>query len=192
MADRIAEEKTALRAGIAGTAAALTEEYKKKASAAIAEAVLSSPAFRMARTVFLYRSTELEPDTRPILAAVWEAGKTALMPRCRNRPFMDAVPVLPGTEWRPGPFGIPEPMGEAFAPEEIDLAVVPCVAASPSGDRLGHGGGYYDAFLEKTGAYRLCLCFSALLSDRIPVGAHDLKMDAVVTENTVFSALPRG
>ena len=99
---------------------------------------------------------------------------------------MDAVPVEPDTVWQPGPFGIPEPIGAPFPPKEIDLAVVPCVSAAPSGLRLGHGGGYYDAFLAGTGAYRLCLCFSALLADSIPAEAHDLKMDAVVTERAVL------
>ena len=49
-------------------------------------------------------------------------------------------------------FWNPEPVPEArlIRPEEIDLAVIPCLSCDGKGRRLGKGGGYYDRYLEGT------------------------------------------
>ena len=79
-------------------------------------------------------------------------------------------------ELRPGRLGIPAPGPEANAvpPAEIDLALIPGVAAGRDGSRLGHGGGYYDAFLPETRAKKICLCFEKLLTDGIPMDETDV------------------
>ena len=51
---------------------------------------------------------------------------------------------------------------------------------------MGHGVGYYDRFLVDRRCKKVCLCYESLLSDQIPMDAHDIPMDAVVTEEAIY------
>ena len=87
-------------------------------------------------------------------------------------------------EVEPGLMGIPAPK----MPERTDgipaadLILVPCVAASPGGIRLGHGAGYYDRFLAGQSGKTVCLCFRALLRPDLPAEDTDIPVDLVVTD----------
>ena len=70
----------------------------------------------------------------------------------------------------------------AAVPEDIDLAIVPCVGAAADGRRLGRGGGYHDRFLARYTGSALLLCREKLLCPDIPREAHDICMPAVITE----------
>ncbi len=163
----------------------LTAEYRRAASAAIAGQVIADPAFRSAGTVFVYLSMASEPDTAPILDAALCAGKRVCVPRSYAPPRMDAVRYTSREELRPGRYGIPEPPSCAalIPPQEIDFAVIPCVCASLNGARLGHGAGYYDAFLGSHPRIEtVCLCFAALLREDIPMSPADVFMGKVISE----------
>jgi 5-formyltetrahydrofolate cyclo-ligase len=48
-------------------------------------------------------------------------------------------------------FGIPEPInGKELKVEDIDIVLVPLLAFTSNGHRLGYGKGFYDRFLSKT------------------------------------------
>ena len=183
----IDSDKRALRALARKRLAALTAEYRRAANAAMAEAVLGHPAFQRAGTVFCYVSLPTEPDTGPILRAALSLGKRVCVPRCREKPRMDAVLIRSLDDLAPGTLGIPEPVtGDAVPPGEIGLTLVPCLAADKAGHRLGHGGGYYDAFLAAAPGPALCLCFRELLLPALPAAPWDVPVDAVVTEDGVL------
>ena len=178
-------DKKSLRKDLRARAAALPEEERRAASRAIAKRVIESVAFRRAETVFAFISTALEPDTARILEAAWAAGKRVAVPKCGEHGAMRALLLTGPEELRPGMYGLPEPPEDA--PEvEPDLILVPCLAASRDGARLGHGGGYYDRYLRRRSATTLCLCFEALLSEDIPMTELDVPMDCVVTERGVY------
>ena len=85
-----------------------------------------------------------------------------------------------------GAFGISEPQGEVpVAAEEIDLMIVPGVAFTRAGDRLGRGKGYYDRYLSREGfrAYCVGVCYEHQLLAELPVEPHDRRMDEVVSGN---------
>ncbi len=66
----------------------------------------------------------------------------------------------------------------------IDLVVVPGVAFTASGHRLGQGGGWYDRFLTelRPGVMRIGVCFAECLVDYVPTEDHDVTMDLVITD----------
>ena len=186
------EQKKEYRARLSERASALEPAARAAESAAISDTVLRSFAFRQARTVFCFVSLPSEPDTRPILEETLRSGKTLLVPKCVGK-TMVPVPVTDLSALKPGAYGIPEPVSLPSAPcPEPDLVLVPCVAASKTGARLGHGAGYYDAYLAACPAPKVCLCFDALLLPDLPAEPHDVPMDAVVTASGVFACANGG
>lgn len=172
----------------------LTVEYRRAASASIAGQLIAVPGFRSAGTVFVYLSMESEPDTAPILEAALSAGKRVCVPRSYAPPRMDAVRYTSREELRPGRYGIPEPPPAAavIPAREIDFAVIPCVCASLNGARLGHGAGYYDAFLGPHPRIEtVCLCFGALLREDIPMSPSDIFIGQVISERDDLRRLQR-
>jgi len=63
--------------------------------------------------------------------------------------------------------------------------LVPGRAFDRKGNRLGRGGGYYDRFLGALDAV-LCGCgYAVQIVDDVPVDAHDLPLQIIVTEDEV-------
>ena len=160
----------------------LTPEYCRAAGERIAEQVLEMPEWAEARTVMAFVSMPGEPDTGAILREALVAGKTLLLPRCLENGRMEALPVSSPEELKPGRFGIPEPppnLSDAVIPDP-DLILIPCVAATEQGERLGHGAGYYDRWLAEKKGRKICLCFRACLLEALPVEPTDQRMDGVI------------
>lgn len=82
-----------------------------------------------------------------------------------------------------GAYNISEPMGQRLDNLSIiDLAIVPGMAFTADGCRLGRGKGYYDRLLPQlTKAQRLGICFPFQLLPYIPTEQHDIRMNSVVT-----------
>lgn len=85
-----------------------------------------------------------------------------------------------------GSFGILEPQDTRLChAAEIDLMVVPGVAFTSSGNRLGRGKGFYDKYLSREGfrAYCVGVCYAHQLLEQLPTEPHDKPMDMVVSGN---------
>lgn len=85
-----------------------------------------------------------------------------------------------------GSFGILEPQDTKLChAAEIDLMVVPGVAFTSSGNRLGRGKGFYDKYLSREGfrAYCVGVCYAHQLLEQLPTEPHDKPMDMVVSGN---------
>ena len=79
----------------------------------------------------------------------------------------------------------PAPHTVCVEPEEIDFLVVPGVAFTLAGDRMGYGGGYYDRFIPLcTQARVVALAFREQLVDSLPVEEHDLQIPELITPLT--------
>jgi 5-formyltetrahydrofolate cyclo-ligase len=84
-----------------------------------------------------------------------------------------------------GHYGIHQP-GEGHVRsiplEEVDLMVVPALAFDKFCHRLGHGGGYYDRFLEKMPqpVFTVGLAFDFQIVDKLPTHATDIPVDRVL------------
>lgn len=90
----------------------------------------------------------------------------------------------PGQEMVPGAMGILAPAAHtpAVEPQEIDLLIVPGVAFTRAGERLGYGGGYYDRYIPQcTRARIIALAYDEQLVDTLPTEPHDLRIPAIIT-----------
>ncbi|MFT3970880.1 MAG: 5-formyltetrahydrofolate cyclo-ligase [Micropruina sp.] len=151
------------------------------------------------RTIALYASAADEPDTWPLIDALHATGCTVLLPRLGRR---SDGSVRRSPDWaeytgrdhlRPGYAGILEPIGPELGGDALGAAsLVWCagLAATPSGDRLGTGGGWYDRALPLAAADALS---AVLLRDSevlpvLPVEPFDQPVGAIVTEARVLRA----
>ena len=124
-----------------------------------------------------------EPDLRPVVAQ-WLAAAPG---RCAALPVIVGA-VMEFHRWDPtetmarGAYGIAVP---ASAQRVVpDCVLVPCVGFDAAAYRLGYGAGWYDRTLAAMAARPLTLgvAFAACRLDSIHPEAHDIPLDAVVTE----------
>lgn len=178
------EEKAELRRRLRREDAPTAE-----ASAAACRAILELPEYKEAKTVFCFVGAGAEFDTTAILEDALAGGKTLAVPLCVGRSLMEARQIKSLKELvREGSFGIREPIGTTppVDPAQIDFAVIPCLACDRRGFRLGHGGGYYDRYLEKTTFKTALLCRADRVVDRLPAEAWDMPVPIIVTEEEVI------
>ncbi len=158
--------------------------YREKASQSILRQVTELECYETAETVFCYVSTEEEVNTWPLIARSLEQGKRVAVPRCIGKGRMEIRQISNLKQLQKGAYGIMEPSKECplIKKEEIDLGIIPCVSADQRGNRLGHGEGFYDRFLEGVKFSKVLLCFQALMLDEIPIDEYDVTMDQVICE----------
>ncbi len=165
--------------------AQLDAQYTRDASQSIAQRLLESAEWKQAQTVFCFVGREDEIDTRAILKAAIQQGKTLCVPLCTEKGVMHAHIIQRIEELHVGMYGILQPDAETprQLPQTLELCVIPCLCAAPDGTRLGYGGGYYDRFLKKAPqAFQVILCREKMLSQTLICEAHDCRADAVLTE----------
>ena len=147
----IHENKKALRARCREIVKELSPEYIEEASHKIADLLLATDAYKNSNTIFCYMSMGGEPVTDEIIERALEDGKRVGIPLCVGPHEMVVKEYKSGDELARGAFGIREPLAEAteINADEFDLAIVPCVACSKDGRRIGHGAGYYVGSLRQ-------------------------------------------
>jgi 5-formyltetrahydrofolate cyclo-ligase len=96
-------------------------------------------------------------------------------------------------EWVKSKYGIWEAPLEACKPCDASssqpwLVLVPALTASPTGCRLGYGGGFYDKFLKEyaQSVISFCLLPESFLSKNLPKESHDTAVDFIVTEKRII------
>lgn len=119
--------------------------------------LIAVPAVAAAETVLAFTSLPGEPETRSLFVWCAATGRLAAVPEA------DVEPAWP------------------------DVVVVPGLAFTAAGERLGQGGGWYDRFLSDVRAdcTSIGVCFAEQIVDTLPIEAHDVVMDHVVTDRGV-------
>ncbi|MEO5723324.1 MAG: 5-formyltetrahydrofolate cyclo-ligase, partial [Ilumatobacteraceae bacterium] len=135
------------------------------------------PEYVSASMVMAFVGVEGEPDTDTLFAKLRRDGKSLVLPR-----MVDGMirPALPGDALIAGPHNIPEPTGVEVDVAELDLVLVPALAFTSDGVRLGRGGGHYDRFLALCSAPTIGLCFAEQVVDELPVELHDVRVGRIL------------
>lgn len=165
--------KAELRRQLKAERAEVPPERRAVWDAQIRRFLAELPAYQGARRIMTYLSIGWEVDTWGIVAHLEQLGREIYVPVVRREP-RGLVPTLyTGREnLVPAVFGILEPVPGAptLSPAELDLIIVPGLAFTRAGFRIGYGGGYYDRLLAASSAPRWALCTapSSGISSRIP------------------------
>lgn len=118
------------------------------------ERVVEVPAVERAGRVMVFTSIVGEPDTAPFLEWCAARGKATSVPEDH-----------PDPTWP-------------------DVVIVPGLAFTRSGHRLGQGGGWYDRFLagRRSDCVTIGVAFDLQIVETLPIDDHDVHLDHVVTD----------
>ncbi len=146
-------------------------------------AVAELPSYRAAGAVMAFVGTKGEPDTDPLFARLARDGKRLLLPRVEDGRIVVGDGAAPR---RVSAFGISEPTGPALPLSVVEFVIVPGLAFTPAGDRLGYGAGFYDMFLttlatSAPGVPNVGVCFAEQLVESMPTEPHDVRVHQVVS-----------
>lgn len=174
------------------------------ASEIICDRFLVHPAYLSAKTVMWYSNCRSEVRTQAALLGQLATGKRIVIPYCtkdeQGRNKLGLWRLEDFAELVPGMWGILEPPKQRWgepdkeiAPEQLDCVMVPGVAFDQNGGRLGNGAGYYDRLLKDVRADTVLIgvCFESQLVEQVVMEAHDVAMDVVITEKTLYAGKGR-
>lgn len=138
--------------------------------------------WRSARTVGGFVAVRGELAVTPALVAALDRGVTVALPRLAAGRLI--FHRWGGEPLSAGAFGIPEPDGAlpTLDPATFDVLLVPGVAFTPAGARLGQGGGYYDRALVGPCGLTIGVAWAFQVVDTVPIDPWDRPVDALVTE----------
>lgn len=167
---------------------------KDPLSRQICETFVALPEYEAARNVLFYLDVRTEVRTRHYLPTALEHGKQIVVPYCVDGE-LELFHLESMDELDVGMYKILEPRAELRSVESkrvavaaLDLVMVPGVAFDRRGGRMGHGKGYYDKLLEhaRPDTPLVALAFECQLFPEVPMQAHDVFMDKIITELAVY------
>ncbi|HTI52493.1 MAG TPA: 5-formyltetrahydrofolate cyclo-ligase [Planctomycetaceae bacterium] len=176
------------------------QEHKDELSRAICAKFFALPEYARARTVMFYVDVRTEVRTRDDLATALTHNKTIVVPWCNDQGELELFRLESMDDLALGMYKILEPRQELRAlPERqvdvaaLDLVMVPGVAFTREGARMGHGKGYYDKLLEhaRPDVPLVALAFECQLFPEIPTQPHDVFMDKIITEAAIYAGRGR-
>jgi 5,10-methenyltetrahydrofolate synthetase len=188
-------DKKNIRRAVGSAINALSGSARSEKSRLICAALAAWPAWADLELIVSYHPMSIEPDILPLLcrpgaatclvrtpecdgglleARVWNGREDTLVPHPRL-PLLQVPPSLPEQDL--SPWAVP-PAGTWTG-----AALVPGVAFTAGGTRLGRGKGWYDRFLGQwPGLLRIGVCFREQLVDRLPEESWDVRMDMIACD----------
>ncbi|NLE25737.1 MAG: 5-formyltetrahydrofolate cyclo-ligase [Clostridiaceae bacterium] len=180
-------DKSKLKTEIIEKRKLLDESTVKNASETIVRTLQSIPAFKQAKVVLSYMPYGKEVDIRPLNQWILDQGKVLCLPKVISKTEMEARAVNDISQglYKSG-FGVLEPTydNELMDIDKIELVLVPGLAFDKTGNRMGHGNGYYDRFLAScpTNTILIGIAYAFQVFDSIPFDQYDVKVHRLITE----------
>lgn len=175
----ITPDKRALRRAVRAEIAKLSTSDRERLSSQIFSRIAELQEVRQASVIALFASLPDEPQTDEIIERL-SHSKRIVLPRIEGEEmkFYDISEGL-----HEGAFGIMEPIDTTpIEPSEIDVMIVPGVAFTRQGTRLGRGKGFYDKYLSLSGfrAYTIGVCYPCQIVEKLPTEPHDRALSRIV------------
>lgn len=179
--------KNVLRKDILKKRSQMEYGYVQELSTKIQDSLLQSDLWPQTGRVGLYASIKNEVFTFRLFQYSLEQGLHVYFPRVEQG--IAFYEVNGPEDLRRGAWGIPEPNKNCRhipADESLDLLVVPGVAFTKEGCRLGYGQGFYDRYLEDKKLITVGLAYEFQLVPELPCDEWDKKLDAIITEKHIY------
>ncbi len=174
-------DKVVLRREIREKKRAMTQEDIALRSERLAELFVATDAYKQAKTIYGYMPYNQEVRTVPILQRALLDGKKVAVPKVYGD-IMRFIYLDDLSKVEKSSMGIPEPVAdEPVAEDPTALVLMPGVAFTKSGDRIGYGGGYYDRFLAAQSEHpTVALCYDFQVLESLPTEEFDIPVDVVL------------
>ncbi len=161
--------------------AALDAETVRLAGSRACSRLMASPVYEEAEAVLAYWARDGEVPLDDLIADGLRRSKKIFLPRCGDRWYAE---YRPGGVLVRGETGVLEPAGGArYESRGRAVVLVPLLAWTVAGDRLGRGGGWYDRVLPLLGAQAVGVGYEFQQRAQVPIEPWDVRLDFVVTES---------
>lgn len=183
--DKMNNDKVTVRKEIMAKLAKLDKPLYEHLSYEIARTLYRDSLWKNAKTIGITISRFPEVDTYQIIRKAWEEGKQVVIPKClpKNREMVFRE-LKRFNQLESVYSGLLEPIKaktKEVSIHNIDLLIVPGLAFTTEGFRLGFGGGYYDRYLMKYKGNTIALAFEQQIVSSLPIESHDLPVGKIFT-----------
>ena len=187
--------KTGIRKQLLALREKMLPGMRAACSEAISARIANLEIYRQAATILGYMNFGAEFASELWIRQVLANGKRLALPRVnRHTNQLDLYWVDDlENQLEPGLWGIREPVVERCERlatlNEVEFALLPGVAFSRNGVRLGYGGGFYDKLLARM-AHKPALvaaAFALQIVEQIPQDATDMKVEWIITEQETIA-----
>lgn len=176
---------------------ALSPLLRMAMSQAVYHQIKISELIQTHQKIALYRAFGSEVDLSSLIAYIKEIKSEVYLPVVPEEGRLLSFSALNKEGyWKKNRFGILEWISqEMIKPSALDVVFVPLVGFDLQGNRLGQGGGYYDAsfhFLNQTGIQKpqlIGVAFECQCVDNIPKASWDIRLDGIFTEKTYHNVV---
>lgn len=181
------ESKQELRKHMKAVRNGISVEDRSRFNSRIAANLLRETWYPAVKHILVYSAIQSEVDLEEFCEMAANDGKILYYPKVFGQE-MEFFRVYDRRVLKPGAFGVMEPDTDAFSLEVFNdepesVMLVPGVAFSPNGYRLGYGGGFYDRYLAKHPLiYTVGVAFGVQLQAEWEPEEYDISMKEIVTE----------
>ena len=188
------DTKREIRAMMRSKRRDLSSTDRERASLDLTKRLLTLPGILHARRVAAYVANDGEIDPLPALTELVMTGVHGYLPVLFNtrRPRVRFARYFPNTPLAKGRFDIPIPLHDQknlLDPVQLDWLLMPLVAFDANGNRLGMGGGFYDASLASRRAKKnwlrprlIGIAHEFQRVDGLSVDSWDIPLDGILTD----------
>lgn len=182
------KSKEVLRRSIQSKRKFMDPEDIESKSRHIREKLQQMECLQQADAILCYIAKADEVGTLEFIDWAQAQGKTIYTPITEGHGVMHWSRLDKDYTLKNGALGIPVPEVLHIEDAPADAAViVPCVAFSSNGHRIGHGGGYYDRFLPKAKGPKISVAFEVQHVPEFETNDYDFKVDVIITESNRYS-----
>jgi len=187
-------DKVTVRKEMRARRKALSPEAKVRAAGVICDKILAHPGVTAALDPFdgwgalaVYLASPDEIDLTAAIAGMLARGVTVVAPRWNGETYeLTKLKSLRDEDLRKGPMGILEPKdANIVPPKEVAVWLVPGLAFTQDGKRLGYGGGWYDRLMAGASkhATKFGVAYAFQIAEDLPSEPHDIRIDGVIDDS---------
>lgn len=185
----ISERKKGLRQKMLAMRRALSANETESRSFSLKENILSLLEYKNEKKIMAFLAMKGESNLDGFIRQALLDGKEVYIPVCLPERQMEAGRLIDMEHFEKGPLGLRNlPAGyEVTSPESLDLVLIPGLAVSQEGIRLGMGAGYYDRYLARVPfEKRVAALWDFQVIPDIPSEPFDQKIAKIVTDKSVI------